>query len=778
MKISLSVNQFFDDKGFPLVSGRVSIYLHGSDTLADIYTMDGDEYVQATNPVILSEDGRMPTVFFDATIVDVKLEQRNLDNTYTMVDTFQDGFNIPAVKNDTVVMGIDGLKDANPELGIVTVYGYGDGIVAPSRFYVWDPTCTNSPDDGVIVASDSTDTGRWILLWDDEKLPCSIYGIVPGESEANISAFLGFPDNIGQWNIRTPKIARFLSGTYTSATTFTATRTLYFDRGAKFPSASFRCPGVIVQDNDDYVADFVFTGDNARAYSSWFKTSDAFWNSGAKFFRVEPVNHFADNRLSYEVELTNCVIEGSEMFTMVYLSGASLKLIGTKVPDAFFSASDFVTLGSLEYGDSMFKNGGNWDPGLITAGHHVLYSNAPDLDRFADADRWVAVMVERKSRMGSVFPTTILDLQGRSLANGISLNATNGFIGIRNATINGLVSAFGTTCTMYNVICELNVNSASGCSVVLENCRVDFTVAPVGLVQVVSTDSHITVAGNNGFDTADTALNIYGGTFQGFLSVSTPYTKSKNVIFNNVKLAGSTAWKLNRLYCHDCYGDVKIDLYPYSEDSTYWYELDFQGNTLVGSGRIWFTGVFTQAEPKTDMAGNVKFGICRILNNGFYGGTHGVKMLREHPYAFTHFMASTVGPWEYAGNQGDCPVVKPDRISNSTTFSLSHKTSGQDPEWIISDNTFNAWAPYQSVLSQGVPVQAQAGDGIEDSIAEVVDSVGSSSEPHNIVFGWSAGLPSPADPMDEDANNQFIEYLCLTWDLAVMTVPGGITRFP
>ena len=74
MKISLSTNQFFDDKGAPLSAGRITVFLHDSDTPCTVYTLAGEIYSEAVNPILTSEDGRIPTLFFDAAVVDVKVE--------------------------------------------------------------------------------------------------------------------------------------------------------------------------------------------------------------------------------------------------------------------------------------------------------------------------------------------------------------------------------------------------------------------------------------------------------------------------------------------------------------------------------------------------------------------------------------------------------------------------------------------------------------------------------------------------------------------------------
>lgn len=287
MRIALSTNQYFDDTGFPLAAGKVSVYLHDSDTHATLYTLEGDVYTEADNPFICGEDGRFPTMYFDVGVVDVMLEKPNGDGTYELIDTFQDGFEMPSGKSDTVAQDIDSLKGISPSVGSVTVVGYSSEVMAPPRTYVWDPSCTLTPDDGVIVASDTTETGRWLLVWDDEKLPCTVYGIVPGR-ESNISAFLTFPETVGQWNIRTPRICRFVGGNYTSSTTYSTTKKLYFDSNAKFTNAIFNCPSARVElGNTSFIADMHFSDAMTEANLSWFRTRTAFRDCGAKVINID-----------------------------------------------------------------------------------------------------------------------------------------------------------------------------------------------------------------------------------------------------------------------------------------------------------------------------------------------------------------------------------------------------------------------------------------------------------------------------------------------------------
>lgn len=468
MKISLPINQFFDDQGFPLVGGRISIFRHDSDNLNDIFTLDGDIYRAAVNPIITSEDGRIPTLFFEASVVDVRVEKANGDGTYELIDTFEAGFNVPSATNDTVVNGIEALKDTNTEVGVVSVYGYDSNVAAPMRNYVWDPTCTADADDGIIVLSNTTETGRWILLWDDEKLPCSVYGIAPGH-EANISAFLTYPDIVSQWNIRTPKIPRFTQGTYTSNTTFSTTKTLYFDQGAKFTNATFMCASVIIPYNNDYVADFLFNvGFQPVAESRWFRSVKKFWQCGAKELHQSDANFFADTDIGNYgticAILINRTISGRPL-TMT--GGANLEFNHCNIQDYSLSTNWYTVFKNCDFCDRWFVDG-NWDFGTNVTHRQLVRSteNRISLDHFADANVFVL------HQAANAIPA--LDLQNRSVAG---ITGDMPFTLIRNAVID--YAHFNHNIALENCVVNhlylehnyLNLTTKN-CQAVIEHCQV------------------------------------------------------------------------------------------------------------------------------------------------------------------------------------------------------------------------------------------------------------------------------------------------------------------
>lgn len=669
MKISLPINQFFDDQGFPLVAGRISIFKQDSDTLCEVFTLSGDIYTEAVNPIITSEDGRIPTLFFDAAVVDVKVEKANGDGTYELIDTFQSGFNMPDAKNDTVVEGIDSLKDANPEVGIVNVYGYDSNVVAPSRYYVWDPTCTEAADDGIVVLSNTTETGRWILLWDDEKLPCTVYGIAPGH-EANISAFLGYPETVSQWNIRTPRIHRFLPGTYTSNTTFTATRPLYFDKGAKFTLATFNCPSVMIPSNSDYIADFVFTGENVTAHSSWFRSAQWFFRCGATELYIDGQNHFANTALTTVCNLTNVNIYGATRIPLTYNSGAYLNLTSCNIQGThvFNPASDVLKFNGMKWNDAWFASASlaNYDFGLVSEGHRLQFltastTNTMELDSCNSADVWLKRQKVELDKYGTLVPSLYsLDLRGRKVS---SINGA--WTTIRNAWVTGTMTlAASSTTTLENVhataiYCTGNaainaVNSTlvfeeafHGSSLTLTNCNTRGNVLDF-------------------IDVNTTTLTVQGGTFGENRQISrirlpaysgywnqANYAKSNTLTFRDCVL-GAPVETCGPIYVDNCLVNQSIELYPWYENGSWYSQYYLRNNRFYDAFKL----TLDERNPLYD-AGHVnRVTMTGVVTNNEWSqsDTEGFKVrLMDDQVSMVYFLypGSTL---TYKGNIGTCPI--------------------------------------------------------------------------------------------------------------------------
>lgn len=664
MKISLSTNQFFDDKGAPLSAGRITVFLHDSDTPCTVYTLSGDIYSEAQNPILTSEDGRIPTLFFDAAVVDVKVEKHVGENAYELLDTYQDGFEMPDATNDTVVEGIEGLKNTNTAVGIVAVYGYDNNVKAPMRHYIWDSTCRANADDGIVVLSNTTETGRWILLWDDEKLPCTVYGIAPGY-EANIGAFLTYPDIVSRWNIRTPTIPRFIQGTYTSDTTFSTTKTLYFDDGAKFTKANFVCRSVIIPYNSTYVADFNFNiGYQPVAESRWFRSVKKFWQCGAKELHQSDANFFEDINIGNAGTICAILIDRKISGKPVLMAGgANLEFNHCNFTDYCLSTTWYTVFKNCDFCDRWF-NDGLWDFGTDVTHRQLVRSteNRISLDHFADAN----VFVLQQAANG----IAAIDLQNRNVS---TVTTQMPFTLVRNAVINE--AHFNHNINLENCVINhlylehnyLNITTRN-CQLVVEqaqcgnwndnrsylnfNCNVNTTY-----VQINWLDTGVELNGNSIWR-LDDDLIYQKQLVMWRCTVNNGTIASSNPVFLECNIANTP------IYVFPC---AIIE----GVRQTWCISMEFRGNRFNGGSAIRIGGHNGHGDHLTECY-EVRVDGIAITDNVFNTNVNGITMPfwagPDLAYRFTRGMTSYQNGdpsdrtveyfstrYEYRGNDGNCP---------------------------------------------------------------------------------------------------------------------------
>lgn len=761
MKISLGINQWFDGEGKPLSAGRISVYVHGSDVPKDIFTLDShDTYTQASNPFILDDAGRSPTVWFDAATVDVKVEAYNgVPGSYDQVDTYQDGFDIPDAKNDTVAYGISGLKAINPEVGTVTVVGFSSSSDCGPRSFVWDSTCTASEDGCTIVSSGVDPDGRWILLSEERYMPSSWFGIVPGSEEANVAALLTYQETVGQWNIKMPPVPRFLPRTYTLSTgTFSTNKVVSFDPGAQFTKAKFTCPAVEISGNSSYVADFTFTVHQPEAHTSWFRTVEGFWHCDAESYVIDNANYFTDMQLKTQASLSRKRVTGTQPMAMTYYAGAYLQFSNCEISGKIFRQVDYVKFTTL-HGDRNIISTGTFDPGLISAGHHTEYSLTPDLDDFESADRWLAVMVERKARMGALMTST-LDFRGRAVSNKVN---TLGFDNVKNT-----VAANGFTVTssvnFVNVTGPLYIDAAAD-AVTVTGSEVTIANGAVGPYYFGAVDSKVTVAGS--IDPEDTQVVVNGGHWTGAIWLSDAhadaYKKHRLVSFSDVTFDQQVPWRVNNLSMRGCFGGAKVDMLPYASGSDYLYDISLIGNTFSGSTRFWFTMYGTNASPHTEIAGHAKFGAFIVTGNQWRGSDpFPLKMLRWHPFSFGQYLADSIGAWEYTDNVGNCPRVLPGTVTNASGVWSAGETGPDSFTFHMGTAPAYLFCPYFHFTDGSIDYM-YGKDGIV-AMGEWVAGFPAMGSSYNyfVLGGLKRGQANPPDYWDEDANNTFIVYYGVT----------------
>lgn len=639
MKISLASNQFFQDDGIPLSAGRISVFLHDSDTLADLFYLVGSQYTQAPNPLICDEGGRIPTVFFDAAIVDVRVESSNGDGTYALVDTYEDGFVLNPGADGSTATGMAGLREADTSVGTIQVVGYSSATDCPPRNYVWDPGCTLADDGGCIISSDVDPDGRWILLYDDMFLPSTFYGISQ-DDDSGISAFLTYPVKAGQWNIPLPPFPRFLRGTYGAQGIFTTDRTVAFDPGAKFTDAEIDCRSAIIFDHDSYVCDMKFSGDCVRANSSWFRTANCFLLCGADTLVLDPVNYYTDSTLSSQVTLQGISVEARGELQVTFVNSGRIVLDGCTMEGLeFLHVTDKLTFRNMEFTDSWFIRPGTFD----FYGNTIVRSPAGNrirLDNFSSVNDYIRC-IEADGQ-------TSLDLAGRPVDT-VDTSKLRTFRNVYCNTLN--IAATGANVEFRNVHCQ-NVNIAAW-NLTVHDSVIKFWTEPTlnGLFCYYSdVASQYAVAGTG---MACTFENCRVG--MSFSRGSDNTTRDGALTFRECTFYTHESISSKNISMYGCItDDATIKVYPYHDGSNYRIFARFIGNTFVNSNPVEFTKA-AQDECYDCIAD------WTILDNSFTGNDEGLRCRYWSNRTGSYFNKVFIMPDNrssivYGGNSGSCPA--------------------------------------------------------------------------------------------------------------------------
>lgn len=647
MKIAVPQNQFFDDQGLPLVAGRISVFYHDSDTLADVFWLEGGSYIEAENPVLCDDAGRIETLFFDATVVDVKVEKRNADGTYEQIDVFQTGFEMPDGKNDTSVEGIAGLKDADVSLVIVGVWGYDSYCMAPYRHYLWDGNCNTAENGGTIIKSNNNDTGRWLLLWDDEKLPCTVFGITPGH-ETNISAFIGYGDFVGTYQVRMPPVRRFLSGTYTSNTTFSGSVKLYFDRGACFQYASFNVLGAEIEPVSNYVADFTF-GSQYEAHSAWFRTAQSFYSCGAKRLINDYSYYWQSLDITSTVTISNTLLECyTNAPTLTFTSGAYLYFTNCTFLGTPLRVTNYYYFSGCVFSDNNFMSASASDYDFGAAGINKIQVdgayNTVQVQNFKDPDVYVRWALQQN--------LSTIDLQGRTCGS-----FTNTASVLRDIVCSGTITA-GVDVVMLKV--QATISPTSGKTISATDCILQLTsVATASALSAMNCTLSGNVNGTNGVYLVGCLVTSDAGM-----------TSDTQTLENCTVQDGDDTINVRHAKFSNCTIKRKVDILPYLDGGTYKFDVIFDGNLFLENGWLNFNANNDPAiyEITTNW--------FTITNNTF-DGNGDIAM----PYIAAdgvHKFLGAVSGFVYGGNKGSTLRETGPETFNSTTMTRTYTFGAKD----------------------------------------------------------------------------------------------------
>lgn len=669
MKIQIGNEPYlYRPTGLPL-EGRLTVYKLNTDVKAKTYTLEGTNFVQAANPVLLHSGLPDDSLFVDVGLYTIRIERyigpegqmsvESPDEYFEIVDQYEAGLDFdPQASSANVVDTLEDLQECAVEMKYVTVLWHtSEGDCVP-RQYIWDAQSQDTIDGGYVVGSNKSDTGRWILLWGDEILPASVYGVTPA-NEGNLNGVLSYPATVGSFFLKTAPCVRFQPGDYNNALEWVTDKELVFDGDTRFLGATFTCPRARMMGTfSSYVADFVFTARDAEAHSSWFRTVQGFWQCGAKFLYLDTTNYFANSAIAGVISLADKVIFGNGRLPCTYNTGAHFVVAAnTSISGRIFSSADFVRFIADGWGDGVFARTGTWDPGLISQGHHVQFDSIPDLDLFASTERWVATMVERRARISEqVWTDFTLDLQNRRYINS-QLNV-------------------GTFRDIRNVYCNRLYIGNNGADITLHNVHANEVSAICRYLTVYDSDisfpSEAAISAMWGYDSRINSSMIWRTP-----SIQCIFERCWiGIVFNRVtnnehlesllsftdcqfqRNVGIQTKNLEMYRCRTDNGAIKI--YPYKDGDTYRMRVTLIGNAINSSSPVEFT--------KIDMIDGRYQEDCydivlnwNITGNMFSGNNEGLRMRywqnRTGSYYTRTFIKGGNGIHSivYEGNVGQCP---------------------------------------------------------------------------------------------------------------------------
>lgn len=662
MKMSLENAPYFDQATGMPVEGRLRICEHGTDVLATVYTLEGSNYIEAQNPCLVHGGYPDASMFAELGILDIHLEKyigtpgnmsvESPDSDFEQIDVFEYGLDYDISQaTANIVNTVGDLRNANPELGLVTVTWYAEPGDCMPRQYIWDAAAQNEEDGGYVVRSDVSDTGRWILVWGDEVLPCTVYGVTPGD-EGNMSLLLNYPNVVGSFQLKTAPIVRFPKGTYTSTVMYATNKQVAFDSGAQFPSGSFNCPSIVLfGDPNSYIADFTFNTPNVTAHSSWFRTVDGFLSCGADELVVDSTNYFTNTQLQYARTLSNktLVYPSNKRLPITYVNNGRLVLSRCNIEGVnIFNASDKITFQYTDFKDEWF---GNYNIDFL--GNVLCRStslNTIRLENFKNTMNYIHAM--------KYDGRTTVDLAGRSVTTWTNDFATE----VRNAFVDNFGISMGSTADVTLVNVHSGSFSASCRYITIKGgCDIHFSSQPSASA-VWAEDSRVGSAYKwSSPSTQFIAENCWIGIV--FDYAQNNEDAGSWMQFDRCTFQENVSISTKRLTMHNCstYNN-SIKIYPYKSEDKYRMYVDLQDNTFNNSSPIEFTKLKVDRYGQTQEDDDVYDIIVSwtIVGNTFIGNDEGLRCRywqnRVGSYYGRTFIAwSDDNSITYFGNVGKCP---------------------------------------------------------------------------------------------------------------------------
>ena len=635
-----------------LVQGKIEVLDPVSNNPLTIWSYSDDEYTVMTNPVILDIEGRVPqTVFCDRIVYCRVYAFKGYDEynqpIYEFIRDFYAGENENSESREYVV-GLEALKDLDPTINSsVNVLGYFTAYDCPMRQYVWDANCTQDADNGYIVASDVSATGRWILIFSGEYLPSSYYGVYPGKL-ANINALLSYVEYVGTASTKTAPGVWFVPGNYDVETNLQTTKRVLLDAGTSFACQYFYCGNLkVIGEPQVSICDFDFYDPEQEAHSSWFRTVFGFLTSGAKKYILDARDNFLNHNLQGAVTLQNKIIEGQTRLPITYSGSGKISFSNCVInAERIFNSTDILGFSYMEIHDHWWSNPAEIDfYNKVTA--HTSSINSLVIDNFTNMTAFVNAMGANGEQ--------VLDMAGRSIYN---LELPASVVELRNVHVTNFanIQASGRDITVRN--CHLDNADVTCRYLSVYDSRINFYMEPIVSAmwgnnsEIISSSNFVNKAIQYIFEDCKVGINFKRVTDNTARDAFLDFIRCN---FENCVIESKTLTMKN---C-DCDG-CTIKIYPYKENDIYKMYCYLEGNRFISGTPIEFTKVDIIDGGYQDNVYDVQVS-WSIMNNFFAGNSEGLRCRYwQHRTGSNYgktFIATRSNLFNvaYEGNTGNCP---------------------------------------------------------------------------------------------------------------------------
>ena len=734
-----------------VANGKIEVLDPVSTNFIEVYTYNAtdDSYTIATNPIYLNGEGRSEQTYFVKQLAYLRLykylgnfSDPRTDDESANWQFVRDWFNSIEINTSTGsnldVYGLYGLMDADTSLGTVDVVGYWTDDDCEKRTYVWDKTCTAQPDAGYVVQSNSTEEGRWILLFDGEYLPSTYYGVYPGHEE-NVNALLTYPSVVGSNELITAPGVYFVSGNYKASSVALVTeKKLLIDNESSFTRASITSSNeitVIGGETNHFITDLYGV---KVAHSSWYKSLQGFLDSGAKeLIFDENINVTQAPVMTKNTTLHNVhLVNNTNMYAgWIGFGTYTLTLDRCTLDDhLFYPSTSRIFFQNMLVTDRYFyaPTVQNIDISRINCDDFNF-----NLCNFDNAEIYLKWMYQKGY--------TDINMEGRVVSD---IDFAPSLTGLHNCLFNTL-TLNDSSKSVFLENCQGTLRSVNSANLHIYNCRLtldtNLLLAPGGILHI--NDSTITGTGDIQPGT-HFALLVEHSTLEPSITcpeITNPGRPAYSIIIKNSTVSGDIELKKLEMYNSKA-GTIKI----------YGSAGNAIGNVKLENNVIDDFGFFSVTNFE-NVVNNCVFVNTRIVNNTFNNSFTCPFYVKKDDTKYEFISRTGAHDFLYRGNNGQCPIDSTQLVTTLPYTDGAYEDAEQHTWSLELTHTFRMFVPGERLV---------LGTTLGAKMVEFFTSYGSGTEG---IAPVNYGL-FHAGSQDNSGNDFFLMCLATTYPALANTV--------